>query len=125
MDQLEVTLSLIGTILGLIITTLTFLAKSLKGAKAKKIAEQAVKISEIVLPYIKEAEKFISYSGDEKKAYVIQKASQFAQINKIALDADELSLKIDELVALTKQVNVSSKETVKENEGAMVRNSWL
>ena len=116
---------LIGTIFGLVITTLTFLTRSILGAKARKVAEQAIKFSEILMPYVSEAEKFVSYSGAEKKAYVMTKANQFALKYKIAFNEDEVSRKIEELVNLTKQVNISNKEVSEENNKTTTKDSWL
>jgi len=112
MENIEIMLSLIGTIIGLVLTVLTFVVKSIRNAKVQKGLKQAIKISNAVLPFIREAEKFASYSGAEKKAYVMIKANQFAITNRIKFDANQVSDKIEELVALTRQVNF--KPTAKE-----------
>ena len=111
-ENLEIILSLAGTILGLLITVLTFWVKMINNSKAKKIAEEAIRIGNSVLPYIKEAEKFVSYSGEEKKAYVMTKANQFAIENNIPFNEEKVSEKIEELVELTRQVNtkIEAKE---------------
>lgn len=111
MENLEIILSAAGTALGLLVTTLTFLTKFIRSAKAKKAAEQAIEIANAVLPYIEEAEKLIHYSGEEKKEYVMTKANQFAIDNGIAFDAEDVSAKIEELIGLTKQVNISKNNT--------------
>ena len=103
--DLELILSLSGTILGLLITACTFIVKTVNNTKAKHIAEQAIKIGNAVLPFIKEAEKFTSYTGAEKKEYVMTKANQFAIENNIPFNADEVSDKIEELITLTRHVN--------------------
>jgi hypothetical protein len=105
MKELEIYLSLSITILGLLISTVTFLSKFIKSAKAKKYALGIIKISEEVIPFIKEAEKFIHYSGVEKKAYVMMKAIQVVINNKLKLSEALLSDTIDELVDFTKHVN--------------------
>ena len=104
-ENLEIILSIAGTALGLLITTVTFLSKFLKSAKAKKIAENVIKISEAMIPYIEQAETFVNYSGAEKKEYVLTKANRFAIDNGIKFDAEAVSEKIEELVELTKKVN--------------------
>lgn len=103
--NLEVILSVAGTALGLLITTITFLSKFLESAKAKKVAENIVKIGEAMIPYIEQAEAFVHYSGAEKKEYVLTKANRFAIENDIKFDAEAVSNKIEELVDLTKKVN--------------------
>ena len=108
MENLEIILSAAGTALGLLVTTVTFLAKFIKNAKAKKVAENIVKIGNAMIPYIQEAETFLNYSGEEKKQYVMTKANQFAIDNNIPFDAEAVSDKIEELIGLTKQVNVKT-----------------
>lgn len=106
MEKIEIILSLAATTLGLFVTTLTFLSKFIKSVKAKKIAENVVEIGNALLPYVEQAEKFVSFTGEEKKAYVMTKANQFAIKNNIKFDEEKISKKIDEIVALCKQVNV-------------------
>ena len=111
MENLEIILSAAGTALGLLVTTVTFLAKFIKNAKGKKVAENIVKIGNAMIPYIQEAETFLNYSGEEKKQYVMTKANQFAIDNNIPFDAEAVSDKIEELIALTNQVNVGTKSS--------------
>lgn len=108
MEKIEILLSIAATAVGLAITTITFLSKFIKSARAKKVAENVVKIGNILLPYIEQAEKFVSFTGEEKKAYVMTKANQFAIENGIKFEAEKTSAKIDEIVALCKEVNVKS-----------------
>ena len=109
MKNLEVILSFTCTILGLLITAATFIIKFFSSVKAKRLAEQTIKISNALLPLIREAEKFISFSGAEKKNYDINRAREFASANKISFNIELVSSKIEELVALTKQVNFKQK----------------
>ncbi|MCL2062589.1 MAG: hypothetical protein FWH03_08230 [Firmicutes bacterium] len=110
MYQLEVILSLVGTAVGFLAAAATFLAKFIKSAKAKKIAEQTVKIADAVLPYIKQAETFVHYSGAEKKEFVLTKANQYAIEQGMTFDAGLAGEKIEELVRLTKEVNKRHKD---------------
>jgi len=130
MKEIEIIISLAGTVLGLIITVLTFIVKTVRSSKAKKSAEQAIKIGNAVLPLIREAEKFTAFSGIEKKQYVMTKANQFALVNRIPFIEDLVSKKIEELVTLTKQVNIRSSsrekaEIKKEIQEAVNQKSWL
>lgn len=130
MKDLEIMLSLIGTVIGLLITVLTFVVKTINNTKAKKIAEAAVKIGNAILPFIHEAEKITTYSGEEKKTYVMTKASQFAAENHISFDAEQVSEKIEELVTLTKQVNIKTKikenaEVKKGTQELLTKQTWL
>ena len=62
------------------------------------------------MPFIREAEKFTAYSGAEKKAFVMTKANQFALKNNLAFYEEQVSEKVEELVTLTKQVNIKTRE---------------
>lgn len=110
MENLSLILSTIATAIGLLITTLTFLLKFIKSAKAKKIAENIISIGNAIIPYIEQAELFANYSGAEKKEYVMTKANQFAIKNSINFDANLVSEKIEELVKLSKEVNSRDKD---------------
>jgi len=105
MEDLKIILSLSGTILGLLVTVLTFIVKTVRDAKAKRTVQQSIRVSNAVLPFIREAEKLATYSGDEKKAYVMTKANQFAINNNIPFNPTQVSNKIEELITLTRQVN--------------------
>ena len=109
MKNIEIILSISGTALGFMVTALTFIAKFIKSAKAKRIAENVIKIGNAVIPYIEQAEKYVGYSGAEKKEYVMTKANQFAIDNGIAFNAGLIGEKIEELVSLTKEVNARNK----------------
>ena len=112
MENLQIILSIASAALGLLITSVTFLAGFLKNANAKKVAENIVKIGEAVLPYIKQAESFNDYSGKEKKEFVMTKANQFAIENNIAFDSIAVSERIEELICLTKSVNAKKTEGI-------------
>lgn len=118
MENLQIILSLCGTALGLLVTTVTFLAKFITNAKAKKAAEQIVKIGNAIIPYIEQAEKFIGYTGAEKKEYVLTRANQFAITQGIDFNALAVSDKIEELVKLSKEVNQRSKEQVNDRQSS-------
>ena len=109
MENIQLIISLSGTVLGLIVTTATFIVKFIKNTKAKKAAESAIAICTAILPYIEQAETFINYSGAEKKAYVMTKARGYAIERGIKLDEDYIDGKIEELVKLTKEVNVNAE----------------
>ena len=109
MEKLEWILSMAGTCLGLAVTAATFIVKFIRSAKAKLAAERMIKICNALIPYIEEAEKFTHYSGAEKKEYVMARAKRFAVEKGYEFDTAEVSVKIEELVALSKHINVCSK----------------
>ena len=111
-EFLNTWLPIVSALLGIVVTAGGFLIPLIKNAKVKKALETAVKIAEAVKPYIVEAEKFVNYSGEEKKAYVMTKANQYAIEHKLNFNADEVSKQVEELVSLTKQVNQREKDKV-------------
>jgi hypothetical protein len=110
LEELEVMLFVGGTVLGLAGTALTFIVKFVKSAKAKRRAEQLAKIGDALIPYIEQAEKFTHYSGAEKKEYVLTKANRFAMEKGFEFNAAEAEAKLEELVALSRQVNARDKD---------------
>ncbi len=109
LDNLQVLLSFLGSILGLLFTTIIFLKKSIKNKKLKKVLEKAEQITKEIIPCIIEAEHFVNYTGNEKKNYVMTKVNQFAIENQIEFDINYVSDKIEELILLSKEVNNGSK----------------
>lgn len=127
MKEIEIILSLIGTVIGMTITILGFLVKMIKNGKAKKKCEQVISISNAILPFIQEAEKFTKFSGEEKKAYVLTKVNQFAQSNGIQFIEEQVSDEIEQLISLTKKVNYKENKKPKETEIKEITaiKSWL
>lgn len=105
MDKIQSILSIIGIIIGLLATSLTFLLKWVKNVKARKILSEGVNICNSILPLISEAETFAHYSGAEKKAFVMTKAMQYAAVNGLNFNEEDISRWVDELVKLSKEVN--------------------
>ena len=110
MKDLEILISLIATIIGLLITVLTFAVKAIGNAKAKKIAEQTIKMSNQIMFFIRQAEQSTTISGKEKKAFVMSRARSYAQAKKISFNEEKVDEKIEELIALTKQVNTKGEK---------------
>jgi hypothetical protein len=123
MENLELYLSLAATILGLIISTITFLTKFIKSKKGKKIAEELLKISLDLMPLIEEAEKFVNYTGAEKKAYVMTRATQFVINKGMNVTENNISNKIEELVNLTNEVNVRKHRNNVSTNSALENNN--
>lgn len=111
MQNIQIIISLAGTTFGFIATTATLLLKFIKSSKAKKAAEQVIKITNEIVPYIEQAETFMNYSGVEKKEFVMTKANQFAITYGLFFDATAVSDKIEELVQLSKTVNNCNKNS--------------
>lgn len=117
-ENIHLYLSIIAPTLTLLCTTVVFLQKFVKNKKLKRILEKTELITREIIPCISEAEKFSNYSGAEKKEYVMTKLNQFALENRIKFNPEETAKRIEELVALTKEVNVKevsiNKEVIQE-----------
>lgn len=105
MEHLKLLLSFAVTVLGLLISTLTFLIKIIGNAKAKKKASELLELCNVLLPYMEKAEKFVNYTGEEKKEYVITQVNRYALENGIKFDYNVVSSKIEEYIELSKEVN--------------------
>lgn len=103
-------LNVLYIVISLIILVLPFLIALVHNVKVKKSLQKALEIAEAVQPYIVEAEKFLAYTGEEKKAYVMTKANQYAIAHNIKFNEAQVSEQIEKLVALTKQVNKREKD---------------
>lgn len=122
----------ISEILSWVIFAISFLSGVLatlipyiKNANAKKKLEKTVQalsgfetIISKIQPLVVKAEQFASYSGVEKKEYVMTQLKIFALENSLTFDEDTISAKVEEVVATTNQVNVCkenvSRETIVE-----------
>lgn len=113
MENLELWLSIIGTALSLLITTLVFVFKFIKCYRAKKKMLNTSLLLEAVAPIVEIAEEYVNYSGEEKKQFVLTKVNQFALDNNIPFNADAISKRIEELISLSKKVN--PRENIKND----------
>lgn len=105
MENLQMILSLAGICIGLVAAVAALVVKYAGSEKARKLAEQTIEICDAIVPYIEQAEKYLNYSGEEKKEYVMTKANRYAIENGIAFDAGAVSQTVEELIALSKEVN--------------------
>ena len=110
MERAEYILSLVGTILSCIAGILTIGIKLIKALKEVKERINKEKITEKLPELIEEAEKIAGYSGKEKKEYVMDKIGEYAEGLGIKADLQFVSEKIEELVKLTKGVNMHERK---------------
>lgn len=106
--DLEFVLSMIGTILGMVITILTFIIKLSKSKKVRKTAEEMLVVSNKLCEYVEIAEGFKNYTGEEKKNFVLTKMNQYSIDNNIKFDSNYIIEKLESLIEITKKVNVKS-----------------
>lgn len=110
MNLLGIIITFVTTILGLLVTLVTYILKFVNDKKVKEKALGFISISNKLLELITEVEKYNSLSGLEKKNYVMQKINEYALNNNLKYDSEEISNKIEELVNLTRSVNIIIKE---------------
>lgn len=109
MENFELIITLAGTALSLLITCVVFIIRLIKTWRDKKTFLDDLILQEAITPLMELAEKYLNYSGDEKKQFVLTKLNQFALENKIKFNAELISNKIEQLIELSKQVNAKQK----------------
>lgn len=105
MENIQELITLASAVLGIIVTATGLLIPLVKNAKARKSLAALNKLGEVLQKFVIEAETFTNFTGAEKKEYVMTKANRYAIDNKISYDENAVSEKVEDLVALSKQVN--------------------
>ncbi|WP_441361629.1 hypothetical protein [Acholeplasma laidlawii] len=99
-------MEMIITIIGLVLSNIIFIAKMFENKNTIKF-EQNIGLS--LLTLIEEAEKFINYSGQEKKAYVMTRIKEDLLTKNIKFDISKIDQKIEELISLSNVVNAKNR----------------
>ena len=110
MENIEYILSLAGAVLSTLAALVTMGIRFLKAMKELKERAGEEEIGKKLPELIAEAEGKEGYSGKEKKAYVMDKIAEYAEEEGIEADLQYVSEKIEELVELSKQVNVNKSK---------------
>ena len=105
MENIKEIITIASACLGLIATATGFLIPLVKNVKAKNKLTALNKLSTTLQAFIVDAETFTNFTGAEKKEYVMTKANRYAIENKIPYDDQAISDKVEEIVALSKEVN--------------------
>ena len=105
MENIKEIITIASACLGLIATITGFLIPLVKNVKAKNKLTALNKLSTTLQAFIVDAETFTNFTGAEKKEYVMTKANRYAIENKIPYDEQAVSDKVEEIVALSKEVN--------------------
>ena len=108
-ENLELLISIAGTILSLLLTCIICFVKAIRSSKQKKELQDNATLMDAVGPLMEIAEKYENYSGEEKKQFVLTKINQLAIENNLKFNAEEISKKIEELITLSKEVNNKAK----------------
>ena len=110
MEKMEYILSLLGTALSCIAGMVTIGRRLIKALKEVKEGKEKEKLTERLPELIEEAEKFNDYNGKEKRDYVMDRIEEYAHELGIRADLQFVSEKIEELVKMTKGVNIYGKK---------------
>ena len=105
MENFEVVLSLAGTALSLLITSIIFVVRLVKAVREKRNMQSSLFLYETVAPLMEIAENFSNYSGEEKKQFVLTKVNQFAIENGLKFDAETTAAQVEKLIELSKKIN--------------------
>lgn len=105
MSRFKEIITIVSACLGLLATVTGFLIPLVKNVKAKNRLSAINKLTVTLQSLVVDAEKFADFTGAEKKEYVMTKINRYAIENKIPYDEKAVSEKIEELVALSKEVN--------------------
>lgn len=103
---------LIIIVIPCIIGFIASFASAIKSNGLKKLAITSLKINEVIKELIIEAEKFINYSGVEKKEWVTTKTNQYCIENKMNYRIINTDSIIENLIRVSKEVN--KREETKE-----------
>ena len=118
MENIKEIITIASACLGLLATITGFLIPLVKNVKAKNKLTALNKLSATLQALIIDAETFANFTGAEKKEYVMTKANRYAIEHKLPYDEQAVSEKVEDLVALSKEVNnrdavpVSKQENV-------------
>ena len=105
MENFEVVLSLAGTALSLLITSIIFVVRLVKAVREKRNMQSSSFLYETVAPLMEIAENFSNYSGEEKKQFVLTQVNQFAIENGLKFDAETTAAQVEKLIELSKKIN--------------------
>ena len=123
MENIKEIITIASACLGIIATITGFLIPLVKNVKAKNKLTALNKLSTTLQSLVVDAEAFTNFTGAEKKEYVMTKANRYAIENNIPYYESDVSEKIEEMVALSKEVNkrgtkstaVAAKENTKNS----------
>ena len=111
MEDLKLYISIVIFILGLITSIISIIIKYTKNIKVKNNLKNILGVIEELIPLIEEAETFSSYSGEEKKEYVISRIYRKLNKEDIKIDEEKINEMIEKLVSFSKEVNYKESET--------------
>jgi hypothetical protein len=110
LDMTKEIIAIASAALGVLATAVPFVIGFVRKARQFVKERDWNKVMDALPGYITEAEKFLNYTGAEKKGYVKSRLAVYAIENKIRFDESKFDGAIDGIVGLTKQVNGREKD---------------
>ena len=110
MEEMKLYISLIVFFLGLITSIISIVIKYTKNIKVKNNLQNMLMIIDEIIPLIIEAEEFLSYSGEEKKEYVVSRIFRKLSNCNIKIEEEKIDNIIEKLVDFTKEVNYEESD---------------
>lgn len=112
LENLEIIISLASALLGLLVATVTFLVKFIKAAKTKNYAEAQKLLKDGASTTVAFVEQLKTKTGGVldgtiKKSVAMSEMKAFCAEHNIKFDEQAVSDLIEEIVSLTKSVNVA------------------
>ena len=123
MENIKEIITIASACLGIIATITGFLIPLVKNVKAKNKLTALNKLSTTLQSLVVNAEAFTNFTGAEKKEYVMTKANRYAIENNIPYYESDVSEKIEEMVALSKEVNKRGTKSTAVVEKENTKNS--
>lgn len=88
--------------IGILISNIVYLIALCKTSSREKILEI---LKSSILGFMEEAEKFINYTGEEKKQYVFTRVKEFVQTKGIKVKDELIEKYVETFIEFSKQVN--------------------
>lgn len=110
MEAMKLYISLIIFFLGFITSIISIVIKYTKNIKVKNNLQNMLMIIDEIIPLIIEAEEFLSYSGEEKKEYVVSRIFRKLNNCNIKIEEEKIDNIIEKLVDFTKEVNYEESD---------------
>lgn len=110
MEEMKLYISLIVFFLGFITSIISIVIKYTKNIKVKNNLQNMLMIIDEIIPLIIEAEEFLSYSGEEKKEYVVSRIFRKLNNCNIKIEEEKIDIIIEKLVDFTKEVNYEESD---------------
>lgn len=109
-EHLDIILNVVYALCGVVAAVLGLIIPLVKNSKAKKALQTSLKVLNFIESAVPEAEKFLNYTGAEKKEWVKAQAMKFCVENRIEYTEAQIDEFIEQVITLSKTVNARDKD---------------